>query len=322
VTIPAGRDSVVLVIRPVDRPAAASEFVSVMLGNVDGYNFDRRAASVAIQDNGDSAPPVYSPVSIVAGRGNAVAGRAGSFVVMRGGDTSGVLTVPIGVGGTAVNGVDFGRIGQTITFLPGQSTVTVPVRTVGGLVGDRTVDLSFAELPGAVPNAATVNISGATTTGGSTTTGGIGSGVGTDTGTGGSLGGLPGGSLGSSGGTTTGTVTGNPPTVVDEAGRPIPTVPTTSVPTGSGDFSTVPGAVPTRGSVPVGTGTNGNAGTTGTGTAGTRTGFSSTPIGNGTGSNSDVLIETNLGSSTSTPGFGGAAFNSGTRITDDSTVTA
>jgi hypothetical protein len=219
-----------------------------MLGDVRGSLEGPRAASVAVDETQVSAEPDYSIIRVDASRPVASRGRAGTFIITRSGDTSGALTVPINVGGTAVNGVDIGVIGNTVTFQPGQTSVAVNVRT--NSTTDGTVDLSLAQIPGAVPTTATVNISGATSTSGTTRNtlpGGLPTNVG--------VGVLPGGT----GLTGTSTVPGG--VVIDPAtGLPV-TVPIGSSGTGAtgttttGGASAMPGGVPTSssfGSTPIG----------------------------------------------------------------------
>lgn len=163
VTIPAGVRSVALNIRPVFPGAAGqSNYLSIALGDIAGVRFGAREAFVDVVDNPNSRRPdrvagPTGPFSV-----STTTGRRAAVVVTRTGDVTEPTTVPITVAGTAVNGVDFGRVGQQITFAPGQSTVTLNLRTLpGAFVGDRSV---FVGLPGALPASGTFagfNVSGA-----------------------------------------------------------------------------------------------------------------------------------------------------------------
>ena len=59
-----------------------------------------------------------------------------------------MLTVPLTIGGTATNGIDYGRIGTRLTFGVGVSSIKLPVRAVddGLIEGDETVTLSLGEV--------------------------------------------------------------------------------------------------------------------------------------------------------------------------------
>ena len=79
---------------------------------------------------------------------------AGAFTITRGGSDSDLLdtplTVPISIGGTATNGTDYGKIGSSVTFGVGVSTITIPVRPVddGVTEGDETVVLTLGSVSG------------------------------------------------------------------------------------------------------------------------------------------------------------------------------
>lgn len=153
-TIPAGERSVALPVRPVfPGPAGQSNFVSVSIGQIDGIRYGSRTANVNILDNPDSTPPLVVE-NTPPGQSPFLVGiqqrRGGSaFVITRTGDLSLTQVVDLSVGGTAQNGVDFGRIGNQITFDVGQTTLVLPVRTPQpGFTGNRNVTIS---LPGALP---------------------------------------------------------------------------------------------------------------------------------------------------------------------------
>lgn len=55
---------------------------------------------------------------------------AGSFVFVRPGSLADTLVVPVTISGTATNGVDYAPIPTSITFLPGQNLITLPVTPI------------------------------------------------------------------------------------------------------------------------------------------------------------------------------------------------
>jgi gliding motility-associated-like protein len=69
-----------------------------------------------------------------------------TVTLTRNGSTAAAMTVPITVGGTATEGVDYSNIPNSVTFAPGQSTVQFNVSALAdGIVeGVETVDLIFA----------------------------------------------------------------------------------------------------------------------------------------------------------------------------------
>lgn len=71
----------------------------------------------------------------------------GAFSFFRPGDLSDTLTVPVNLSGTAIEGVDFNFLPDSVTFLPGVSTVVVPViPTSDGLIeGPESIIISFTQ---------------------------------------------------------------------------------------------------------------------------------------------------------------------------------
>jgi hypothetical protein len=70
---------------------------------------------------------------------------AGSFTLIRSGDTNSSLTVNLGISGTASNGVDYAAIPNTVTLPAGALAVDIPVTPLIDLVnrGNKTVVLSL-----------------------------------------------------------------------------------------------------------------------------------------------------------------------------------
>ena len=79
-----------------------------------------------------------------------------------------MLTVPLAIGGSATNTIDYGRIGTKVTFAAGVSKIKLPVRAVddGMVESDETVVLSLGEVGGYQlgTSSATVTISDADST--------------------------------------------------------------------------------------------------------------------------------------------------------------
>jgi hypothetical protein len=75
---------------------------------------------------------------------------SGEIRIERWRDISQPVTVPLIVTGTATNGVDYGRIGRSVTFAAGQSVITLPVHVVADLI-DETNETVIVTL-GKVPN--------------------------------------------------------------------------------------------------------------------------------------------------------------------------
>lgn len=161
VTIPAGQRSVGLPIR-VGASPTASTYVRVSVNADPDLKINSRTAVVSILQNPSSQPPVIRDFEVTANQSvlNARRGVRGAFVITRNTDLDTSVTVPINVGGTATNGTDFGFIGDSVTFLPGQDTVVLPIRTPGTFVGNQTIDLSVAT--GGMTTSTTFNLTGVT----------------------------------------------------------------------------------------------------------------------------------------------------------------
>ncbi|MEB3826582.1 SBBP repeat-containing protein [Phormidium sp. CCY1219] len=91
-------------------------------------------------------------VNVTATDGDATEdGNAGQFVVTReGGNLARSLTVEYQMNGTASNGNDYQELPETITFAPGQTSVTIGVNPIHDyeLEGNETVEISLRDLPG------------------------------------------------------------------------------------------------------------------------------------------------------------------------------
>lgn len=77
------------------------------------------------------------------------AANGAAFRFRRSGSTSGPLTVSYTIGGTAAAGDDYTPLTGTVTFAPGQSTVTVPVGVVSDDTAEENESVSVTLLDGA-----------------------------------------------------------------------------------------------------------------------------------------------------------------------------
>jgi hypothetical protein len=89
----------------------------------------------------------------------------GVFVVTRSGDTTLPLTVNCSLGGTALNGVDYGLLGTVVIIPAGSASATVTVAPLpsANLVGSQSLQLTLAPDPAytvSSPATATVTIAG------------------------------------------------------------------------------------------------------------------------------------------------------------------
>jgi uncharacterized protein (DUF1800 family) len=86
-------------------------------------------SGLAIVEVYDVTPATSAEVSIAATDPTAdeSGGNPGEFTLTRTGDTSGPLTVYYGVGGSAVNGVDFPALLGSVVFPAGEATVKIPL---------------------------------------------------------------------------------------------------------------------------------------------------------------------------------------------------
>src|SRR5581483_9562453 len=129
VTIPAGASFLDVPISPVrDITKEYPETVVVTLSSAPGANIGSPSvAIVTIADNNTNTLPIVSVTSTnqpVAVRGTT---NNGAFVFTRTGSTTGALAVLFSIGGTAVNGTDYATLSNSVTFAPGQSSLTLPV---------------------------------------------------------------------------------------------------------------------------------------------------------------------------------------------------
>jgi hypothetical protein len=126
----------------------------------DGFRID----DIFVRGSIDSLPPGFQQVNIVAADPDAAEpSDPGEFIIARFGDTSGAVTIPYEIGGTAVNGVDYVQITNQVTMGVGVSNATVTIMPIDDLAleGPETVILTLIQTNGyfvVAPDSATVTI--------------------------------------------------------------------------------------------------------------------------------------------------------------------
>lgn len=151
ITIPAGQTSTTLVVSPFDDTASESnESVIVTLSNSNSYNVDatKSNGTVTIQDN-DRVLPVVSIKATDATAAETLrtqTANRGQFTVTRTGPTTSPLTVNLSAGGSATNGSDYTRLGNTVTIPAGRTSIVINVNPIDDSLaeGTETVDLTLS----------------------------------------------------------------------------------------------------------------------------------------------------------------------------------
>jgi|GEM_PF-672574 len=143
VTIPAGQSSVTLTVRPVDDSLSEpSESVIATLQSSSAYNFDSRrtSATVTIADNDRVLPTIslQATDSVAAETRVGQTVNRGQYQITRTGSTTSSLTVYYTVSGSATNGSDYVRLGDSITIPAGRKSVTFSVNPVDDALAEGT----------------------------------------------------------------------------------------------------------------------------------------------------------------------------------------
>jgi hypothetical protein len=126
----------------------------------DGLRID----NIFVRGSPDALPPGFQQVNIEATDPDAAEpSDPGVFTIARFGDTSGAVTIPYEIGGTAINGVDYVQIPNEVTMGVGVSNATVTIMPIDdfALEGPETVILTLIETNGyyvVAPASATVTI--------------------------------------------------------------------------------------------------------------------------------------------------------------------
>ncbi|NOS68533.1 MAG: PKD domain-containing protein [Verrucomicrobia bacterium] len=163
-TIPAGATFVDLPVTPVnDLTVEPAETVKITLLSAPGSKLVApNVATITITDNDpDTLPDVVVTSTnqpyAVEGGGN------GAFVFTRSGSTTGALTIPLTIAGTASSGADYAALPSFVTIPIGQSSTTLLVTPVNdsAIEGEETVVVALTAgetYRVAFPSAATVTI--------------------------------------------------------------------------------------------------------------------------------------------------------------------
>ncbi|MEK7780181.1 MAG: Calx-beta domain-containing protein, partial [Verrucomicrobiota bacterium] len=164
ITIPVGATFVDLPVTPVnDLTVEPAETVKLTLLSALGSRIVApNVATVTITDN----DPDTLPNIIVTATNQPYAvegGGSGAFVFTRSGSTTGALTVPLTISGTASSGADYAALPVSVTFSIGQSSTTLVVTPVNDsdIEGEETVIVALTAGETnrvAFPSAATVTI--------------------------------------------------------------------------------------------------------------------------------------------------------------------
>ncbi|MGC8990848.1 MAG: Calx-beta domain-containing protein, partial [Verrucomicrobiia bacterium] len=145
VTIPAGAWSVHLTVVPRDDTTYEGNETVVLTLTAQGtarVSPQASSATVTIMDN-ESAVSLTS-TGFTTEDGSSI----GAFVVSRAGPTYSSLTVNLGVGGTAINGVDYIAIADSVTFPAGADTVRIEVRPLADGTAEEIETVALSLLPG------------------------------------------------------------------------------------------------------------------------------------------------------------------------------
>ena len=316
VTIPAGKRSIAIPIRAA-ASTTMSRYVELAVGKITGYSTSVHSADVSLLNNASSTRPIIQGVRLQET-------APLRYVLTRtGGDTATTLTVPISLSGDGINGVDFGTVGNVVTFKPGVTSIPITLRQTSiGAASGRSSTITLVDGSTSIDAGGAVGDGNGTSTGTNPTVGtGAAGGTGTGVGTGSTTGdgtipgpgtstssgpstgttGATGTSTGTGAGTTTGTTTGSTGTSSGTTtGTTSGSGTTSGTTTGTSTGTTSPGASGTG----TGTSTASGPSTGTTGATGTSTGTGSGTGGTGTtsGSTTGVPIGTNTGTTTSGTG--------------------
>lgn len=132
VTIPAGKSSASITVRPIDDIAAeTNEVVTLTISKSSAYSVSRAAATVTIIDN-----DCLVNITVTDASASETMRDPAVFTLTRTGPTAGALTVAYTVSGTATNSTDYAGLTGNATFIAGQSSTTVVVTPVDDTIVD------------------------------------------------------------------------------------------------------------------------------------------------------------------------------------------
>ncbi|PNJ95905.1 hypothetical protein CEP13_06865 [Cylindrospermopsis raciborskii C03] len=154
VTFAAGSSTATVIVNPTaDTTPEDHETVSLTLASGTGYNIGTSGAVTGTITNDDlpTINLIYLPTDdgFFFSRDTRVAEDGTSnlfYTFTRTGPTTNTLTVNYTIGGTATNGIDYGTIGESVTFAAGSSTATVIVNPTADTTPEdhETVSLTLA----------------------------------------------------------------------------------------------------------------------------------------------------------------------------------
>jgi hypothetical protein len=161
IVIPAGQTSVTIIINVIDDILIeGTETVDLNLNPGTGYNLGENATGgIAIVDN-DFPPPTINVTTTDASAAETSNGQTpnpGQFTISRTGNNEGAYVINYTLSGTAINGIDYNSLSNSIMIPLGQTSVTLPINVIDDtlLEGNETVILTL--------NAGTGYVLGSTT---------------------------------------------------------------------------------------------------------------------------------------------------------------
>jgi hypothetical protein len=146
IVVSAGSSSVTIPIKPLNaHHASGTENVTITLSAAsDGSYFVGTPTSDTVVMHNVAPPTMTIRASVP--DASLPQNTAGQFTITRSGDTSGAVTIPLSISGSAVAGTDYQAIATPVTIPAGQTTVTIAVTPVSGdyFTGSRAVSLALA----------------------------------------------------------------------------------------------------------------------------------------------------------------------------------
>ena len=138
VAFPANSASQTIVVQPVlDNLAEVTETVTIQLSPGTAYDVGSSSFGTAtIANSSTSGTPIVSLV--VTESAASEAGTQAIFTVVRAGSTTGVLSIPYSILGTAANGVDYESLTGNIVLRAGESSGTIVVNPVSDGIAEPT----------------------------------------------------------------------------------------------------------------------------------------------------------------------------------------
>ncbi len=148
ITIPAGSNSVAVVVTPLDdTDAEADETVTFQIGSSTNYAFGLSiSASATIADNNDAALPIVNLIA-TGPLASEWPVSSGTIVATRTGDTNNALTVYYDTGGTASNGLDYLAIPSSVTLSAGVASAEIVITPYADSLAEGNESARLSILP-------------------------------------------------------------------------------------------------------------------------------------------------------------------------------